>query len=56
MLILDDESIWLVETVDQVDSSLCLPTEDAFVIDAQHPVAGGRIVVNVPAIASLVAF
>ena len=40
ILILDDDSIWLVEGTDQVDSALCLATEDVIVTDARHPVGG----------------
>jgi hypothetical protein len=40
ILILEDGSIWLVEGVDQVDSSLWLETEDVVVIHAEHPIAG----------------
>lgn len=39
VIILDDESIWLVQGVDQVDSALWLATEDVIVIDAKRPVA-----------------
>jgi hypothetical protein len=35
ILILDDDSIWLVESVDRVDSSLWLETEDVVVTKAK---------------------
>jgi hypothetical protein len=45
ILILDDDSLWLVESVDRVDSSLWLSTEDVIVIDAKHPVAGFKYMI-----------
>lgn len=39
MLILDDDSIWLVEEVDRVDSSLWLETEDVIVTKTKGPSA-----------------
>jgi len=39
VLVLEDDSIWLVESTDQIDSALWLSAEDVVVIDAKHPVA-----------------
>ena len=48
IIILDDDSIWLVEPIDRVDSSLWLATEDVIVLEARQEIAGyGYTLINV---------
>lgn len=42
ILILEDGSIWMVDSVDRVDSSLWLATEDVIVIEARQKVGDYR--------------